>query len=179
MESGTRTPAYVELHQVDVCVVGGGMAGLTAALAAARHGARTLLIHDRPVVGGDASSGGRVHTCGADQHNGIPYLRETGILEEIRLDNLVCNPGRNWSVWDLLLYEKARFQDKLEMLLNCSVNQAAMDGPRIASVTAWQTTTQTQHRAEARIFIDCSGDAVLAPLTGADFRVGRDARSEY
>ncbi len=175
--SATTTP--LETHTADVCVVGGGMAGLTAALAAARHGARTVLIHDRPVLGGNASSECRVHICGADRHNGLPYLRETGILEEIRLENLRRNPERNFSLWDLLLYEKAAFQPNLTLLLNCSVNEAVMDGPRIVSVTGWQLTTQTRHQVQARIFIDCSGDAILAPLTGAAVRVGRDARAEF
>jgi len=68
-------------HRADVCVVGGGMAGVCAALAAARHGARVVLVHDRPVLGGNASSECRVHICGADRHGSIPNLRETGILE--------------------------------------------------------------------------------------------------
>lgn len=177
---------FTEEHDADVCVVGGGMAGLTSAMAAARHGAKTVLIHDRPVLGGNASSECRVHICGADQHNGIPYLRETGILEEIRLDNLARNSERNWSMWDALLYEKAAFQENLTLLLNCSVNQAQMAAPagagkaaRIAAVSGWQTTTQTNHLVRAKIFIDCSGDAILAPLTGAAFRVGRDAQSDY
>ncbi|HHN47266.1 MAG TPA: FAD-dependent oxidoreductase, partial [Planctomycetes bacterium] len=112
-------------HEADVCVVGGGMAGLCAALAAARHGARTVLMHDRPVLGGNASSEMRVHVCGADRHNQIKYMRETGILEEIRLDNLAVNPNRNFSVWDTVLYEKARFQPGLELLLNCSCLDAS------------------------------------------------------
>jgi hypothetical protein len=182
-QDGIRT--FAETHEADVCVVGGGMAGLMAALAAARHGAKTVLMHERPVLGGNASSECRVHICGADRHNSIPYLRETGILEEIRLENLARNPGRNWSVWDTVLYEKARFQDGLALLLNCSANEATVapgtggQGPRILSVTGWQTTTQTRHTVRAKIFVDCSGDAILAPLTGAAFRKGRDAKSDY
>jgi len=166
-------------HDVDFCVVGGGMAGLVAALAAARRGARTLLIQDRPVLGGNASGEVRVHVCGADRHNGIRHMRETGILEEIRLDNLRRNPNRNYSIWDTLLYEKARFQDNLELLLNCSCMDARMDGLRIESVTGWQLTTQTHHVVKAAIFADCSGDGILALPTGAEFRMGREARSEY
>jgi hypothetical protein len=65
-------------------------------------------------------------------------------------------------------------------LLNCSCLEAKMEGAdRIASVTGWQLTTQTYHTVRAAIFADCSGDAILAPLTGALFRVGREARSEY
>ncbi len=168
-----------QTHEADVCVVGGGLAGLCAALAAARHGARVVLMQDRPVLGGNSSSEIRVHVCGADRHNSIPNLRETGILEEIRLDNLRRNPQRSFSLWDTLLYEKARLQEGLTLLLNCSCLEAAVHDGRIASVRGWQLTTYTYHTVQARLFIDCSGDAILAPLTGAEYRVGREARAEY
>ena len=166
-------------HDVDVCVVGGGMAGLCAALAAARLGARVALMHDRPVLGGNASSEMRVHVCGADRGNQIPNLRETGILEELRLESLRRNPHQNASVWDTILYEKIRFEPNLSLMLNCSCMDAEMSGGRIASVTGWQLTTQTVHTVRAAIFADCSGDGVLAPLTGAAFRMGREGRDEY
>ena len=85
-------------HEADFCVVGAGMAGICAALAAARSGARVVLMHDRPVLGGNASSECRVPICGADRAGRIPYLRETGILEELRLDNLRRNPHRDYSL---------------------------------------------------------------------------------
>ncbi len=166
-------------HKVDFCVVGGGMAGLVAALAAARRGVRVLLMHERPVLGGNASSECRVHICGADRHNAIKNMRETGILEELRLENLYRNPNRNFSVWDTILYEKALAEPNLELLLNCTCQEAAMDGKTIRSVTGWQMTTQTYHTVEAKIFADCSGDAILAPLTGAGWRMGREASSEF
>jgi hypothetical protein len=166
-------------HDVDFCVVGGGMAGLCAALAAARHGARVVLMHDRPVLGGNASSECRVHVCGADRHNQIKNMRETGILEELRLENVHRNPNRSFSIWDTVLYETARAEPNLTLLLNCTCLDAAMDGSRIASATGWQLTTQTNHTVRAHIFADCSGDGILAPLTGAEFRMGREARNEH
>lgn len=168
-----------ETHHADVCVVGGGMAGLAAAVAAARHGASVILMQDRPVLGGNASSEVRVHVCGADRHNAIPNMRETGILEEIRLDNLRCNPNKSYSIWDTVLYEKAFYQPGLTTLLNCSCLDAEMDGTRIVSVTGWQLTTETYQRVEASIFIDCSGDGILAPLTGAQWRKGREGQTEF
>ncbi len=166
-------------HEADFCVVGGGMAGICAALAAARRGARVVLMHDRPVLGGNASSECRVPICGADRAGQIPYLRETGILEELRLDNLRRNPNREYSIWDLILYEKAQYQPNLTLLLNCSCLDAKMAADAIESITGWQLTTQTYHTVSAKVFADCSGDAVLAPLTGHPFRMGREARSEY
>jgi len=162
-------------HTVDFCVVGGGLAGLCAAAAAARHGASVALIHDRPVLGGNASSEIRMHICGA--HG--PHMRETGIVEEIKLENAYRNPQYVYSIWDSILYETARFAPNLQLLLNCSVNSATMDGARIASVTGWQTTAETWHTVSAALFADCSGDSILAPLTGAEFRLGREARAEF
>jgi hypothetical protein len=166
-------------HEVDFCVVGGGMAGVCAALAGARHGAKVALMHDRPVLGGNASSECRIHICGADIHNHHPHMRETGILEELRLENLRRNPQRSFSVWDLILYEKLQHEPNLTLLLNCSCLEATMEGGRIRDVTGWQLTTQTRHTVRASVFADCSGDAILAPLTGAKFRVGHEARHEF
>lgn len=178
MSTEKRALATIE-HEVDFCVVGGGMAGLSAAVAAARHGASVALIHDRPVLGGNASSECRVHICGADRHNALPNLRETGILEEIRLENLRRNPVRSWGVWDTVLHETLLAEPNLLPLLNCSVLDAKVAGRRVESVTGYQSTTETFHRVRARIFADCSGDGVLAPLSGAAFRIGREARDEY
>lgn len=165
----TKTPS------ADVCVIGGGMAGLCAAIASARHGARTILLHDRPVLGGNASSEIRMWICGAHGKQN----KETGILEEIQLANLHRNPSLNYSIWDSVLYEKAFFQPNLHVELNCSVLDAQMDGGRIASATGWQLTSQTWHTVQAGQFIDCSGDSILAPLTGAAWRHGREARQEF
>ncbi len=174
-----RSPFRTVSHQVDLCVVGGGMAGLCAAVAAARHGATVALMQDRPVLGGNASGEIGVHILGADRNGYIPYARETGILEELRLENLWRNPQGSLQYWDLVVYNLVRHTPGLTLLLNCSCLDAAMDGARIASVTGWQLSTQTWHRVQARIFADCSGDGILAPLTGAATRMGREAAGEF
>ena len=174
-----------EYHSVDVCIVGGGMTGLCAAIACARRGAKTLIMQDRPMFGGMASSEMRMHILGAqerwtrDGDWNWRDLRETGVIEEFRLANQRHNPQMSWYVWDGVLYDKARMEPNLEYLLNCSCQDASTEGRRIRSVTGWQTTTQSYHVVKAHIFIDCSGDSVLAPLVGAEFRVGREARSEF
>ena len=68
-------------------VVGGGMTGICAALAAARNGAVTALVHDRPVLGGNASSEVRLHICGASANMRKPELSEGGIVHELILAN--------------------------------------------------------------------------------------------
>lgn len=164
-----------ETQEFDVCVIGGGLAGICAALAAARNGAKTALIHDRPVFGGNASSEVRMWICGAHgKHN-----KETGLLEEIQLENLRHNPSLNYSIWDGVLYGKIRFQPNLTPFMNCSCTDAMMDGDRIVGIKAWQLTSQTWYTIHAQQFIDCSGDSILAAVTPAEFRVGREARSEF
>ncbi|OJU13455.1 MAG: hypothetical protein BGN88_13950 [Clostridiales bacterium 43-6] len=162
-------------HRVDFCIIGGGMSGVCAAVAAARHGTKVLLMQDRPVLGGNASSEIRMWVCGAHGDNN----RETGILEEIQLENLYRNNTPNYQIWDSVLYEKVRFQENITLLLNCTCIDAEMDGNKIKSVKGWQLTNETFHTIEADYFADCSGDSVLAPLTGADFRIGREARAEF
>jgi hypothetical protein len=168
-------------HQVDVCVVGGGMAGLIAAVTAARHGAKVLLMQDRPVLGGNASSEIRMWICGARGAD----AKETGLLEEILLANYYRNRSRKYALWDTILYEKARYQPGLELLLNCACQEVNIEGDpqspsgaHIVSVKGWQSTTQTYHEVRASCFADCSGDSVLR-ISGAEFRLGRESQEEF
>lgn len=168
-------------HQADLCIVGGGLSGICAAIAAARHGAKVVIVQDRPMFGGNASSEIRMWVCGAHGMN----RRETGIIEEVELENIYRNPNKVYSVWDTILFEKVRAEPNITSILNCSVCDAQTsggkpgDGTPIRSVTGWQTTTQQWHTVCASLFADCSGDSVLAPLCGAEHRVGREAREEF
>ncbi len=163
----------------DFCVIGGGMAGVCAALAAARCGVDTILVHDRPVLGGNASSECRVHITGANQHGGRHDARETGIIEELMLTNLAVNRQQSYSVWDTVLWEALRYQANLRVLYNCSCLEARRDGDRIASITGWQLTTQKAITVEAQFFADCTGDAITAPIADAEARRGREGRGEF
>jgi hypothetical protein len=89
------------------------------------------------------------------------------------------NPNTSFSIWDSILYEKVKFQENITLLLNCTCNAASMDGNRIQSIRGWQLTTETWHTVEAGLFADCSGDSILAPLTGAEYRTGREACREF
>ncbi len=169
-------------HRFEVCVVGGGMSGLCAAIASARQGRKTLLVQDRPVLGGNASSEVRMWICGAQGKEN----KETGILEEIQLDNALLNPAGNYSLWDAVLWHKAVSQPNLTLLLNCSIcdgQSEAVAGDaslrRIVRLRGWQLTSQLWHDIEARVFIDASGDSILAPIAGARTRWGREAASEF
>ena len=163
------------IHHAHFCVVGGGLSGMCAAIAAARGGSQVVLVQDRPMLGGNASSEVRMWISGAGGSNN----RETGVIEEIELASLWRNPDKNYSIWDSILYEKVKNEKNITLLLNCSVCDAKMQDNKILSVTGWQTTTQRWHTVYADNFADCSGDSVLAPLTGAEYRLGREAASEF
>lgn len=162
-------------YQADFCVVGGGLAGLCAAIAAARKGLSTVLMHDRPVLGGNASSEIRMWVCGAHGEDN----RETGIIEELQLENFYQNSGLKFAVWDSVLYEKAKAEPNLTLLLNTSCFEAKMEGNVLKNIKGWQSNAETFHVVEASYFADCSGDSILAPLTGAMYRYGREAQAEF
>jgi len=163
----------------DVAVIGGGMAGLCAAIAAAREGAQVALIHNRPVLGGNASSEIRMHIVGADWHASMPNRRETGILEEILLEHKRRNPENSWPLFDSILWEKAAFQKNLTLYLNTHITDADMDGDKIRAVRGIQQTTEKRFTFTADIFVDATGDATIAALAGADAALGRESRDTY
>lgn len=169
----------MEKKNFEFIVVGGGMAGICAAIAASRKGVKTALVQNRPVLGGNASSEIRMHICGADHHMSRENARETGILEEILLENKRRNPEMNYPVFDAVLWEKVKFQENLTVFLNTHVDGILMDENKIQSVTAVQETTEKKYELTAGLFLDSTGDGTLGYLAGARYRSGREAKREY
>lgn len=165
--------------EADIVVIGGGMAGISAAIAAARMGAATILLQDRTVLGGNASSEIRMHIAGATRHGIRPNLRETGIIEEILLENKYRNPEHSYALFDTLLWEKVKYQENLELYLNTYVNGVRTEGRKILSVSAFQTTTEKKIEVYGRQFIDCSGDGMISALAGARYMFGREGRDVF
>ena len=122
--------------ETDVLVCGGGMAGVCAALSAARNGARVVLVQDRSRLGGNASSEIKMHIVGADCHGKRPGWREGGVLEEIRLDDAVGNPHRAYELFDLLLYDKCVREPNLTLLLDSAVYRAEVAEGKITQALA-------------------------------------------
>jgi hypothetical protein len=165
----------------DFVIIGGGLAGVCAAIAAARNGAKTILVQDRSMLGGNASSEIKMHIVGADCHGNRPGARESGIIEELRLEDAVRNPHRSYSQWDLLLYEKIKAEPLITLLLDTtclSCKREAGTGA-ITSVTALRNSTEDLFELSAPLFADCSGDSRLAVEAGADYHVGREGREDY
>lgn len=184
LEVGSNTFSEpVTLGPFDLAVVGGGLAGLCAALAAAREGARTVLVHDRPVLGGNSSTEIRVPPFGTAEHN--PWAYETGIIEELLTEERArshdrVNYGHTNAVWDLVLYEACRRELSLTLVLNTIVFAVDMAKlRRIGSVTGAQSGTRKLLRISADLFIDATGDGVVGGPAGVPWRVGQEARSEY
>ncbi|RCW48510.1 FAD-dependent oxidoreductase [Paenibacillus prosopidis] len=172
-----------EAVKSDVTVVGGGLAGLCAAIAAARLGQKVALVHNRPVLGGNSSSEVRVWVCGATGHGINRYARETGIMGELFVENQYRNPEGNPYLWDLTLLEAVRSEPNISLYLNTDVREAEADGDAesrvIRSVTGWMMGSERLIRFESDAFIDCTGDGLVGFLTGAMYRIGREARSEF
>jgi hypothetical protein len=174
-------------HRYDLVVIGGGLAGLCAAVTAARKGIQTALIHDRPVLGGNASTEIRVPPVGATQCN-FAYSRETGIIEELFLNNLFRNPTWSPEGWNLELESLVRNEPNLFLFLNCAVCDVALAASesgadnadkKIESVKAYCAMAETWHIFYAPYYADCSGDGVVGASAGAVFRYGVEARSEF
>ena len=169
-------------YETEVCVVGGGMAGICASVAAARNGAKVVLVQDRPMLGGNASSEIRVPVSSAYGYplGGGKVLenREGGLIEEIRLENIYRNPSCNWQVWDHVLWNFCAREKNLTVLLNTSVMECATNANRIVSVTGWDSISYTRVTVKADVFIDCSGDGILR-LSGAAWMKGRESRRDF
>lgn len=165
--------------QYDFVVVGGGLGGVCAAIAAARGGVQTALVHNRPVLGGNASSEMRMHICGADHHMSRPNARETGILEEILLENKRRNPEMVYPIFDAVLWEKVQYQENLELYLNTQMTKVVCEGETITAICAEQMTTEKQFYIKGSMFLDGTGDGVLGAKAGAEYRIGREAKSQY
>ncbi|OHX64624.1 FAD-dependent oxidoreductase [Flammeovirga pacifica] len=165
--------------EYDVVVIGGGAAGMCAAVSAGRNGAKVALVQDRPVLGGNSSSEIRVHLNGVNHlKNGKPE-RETGIIEEMLLHNRFNNPQDSYPVWDHILYDFITKEKNIDLYLNTSCLRAIMKGDEIDAAYCWQLTTETEFTFKAKQFIDCSGDGLLGATAGAFYRTGREASSEF
>ena len=163
---GGLPPNIDEPKPYDVVVVGGGLAGAAAAVAAARHDCRVALVQDRPVLGGNASDEIEV-PIGGDQSREPFDPRETGIIEEIAGDS-----ARVETV--------VRAEKNIDLYLNTRATGIRMKDPKtIAAVVAQDVTSGRRLAFSGRIFIDCTGHGWVGFWAGADFRVGREAKSEF
>ena len=160
----------------DLCVVGGGIAGICTAVSAARLGLSVALVHDRPVLGGNNSSEVRVH-LGAYQ-NIPPYPRLGDVLAEF-------GPKSGGNAREASVYEDekklaiVKAEKNIRLFLNTHMRGVATNETgAIMKLYAQNTVNSGYEIITAKWFADCTGDGNLGFAAGADFRMGREAKSE-
>lgn len=178
MAPGEPHMRLVDLN-CDILVAGGGLAGVCAAISAARAGAKVILLNDRSRLGGNSSSEVKMHVVGANAHKSRPGWREGGLIEELRLEDAVNNPHRSWELWDLLLYDKVISEPNITLLLETTLYSTETKDATIRQVMARCDKSEHLYRIQAKIFIDATGDSRLALEAGAEMRHGRESRSEF
>ncbi|GHV96236.1 hypothetical protein AGMMS50293_25560 [Spirochaetia bacterium] len=167
-----------ELISTDIVVIGGGVAGVCAALAAARQGASVSFITDRPVLGGNSSSEIRVWTRGAGGGGNL-LSEEMGILGELKMRNLYTNPEFNVFLWDEVLLDVVLAESKIKLFLNTHVTGPELEDKRIRSVRAFQLDSEREFVFTGAYFIDATGDGTIGAAAGIPFVQGREGKDTY
>lgn len=169
-------------RQADLVVVGGGLSGVCCAITAARAGCSVVLVQDRPLLGGNASSEVRLWVLGATSHmgNNNRWAREGGVIDELLVENTYRNPEGNPLLFDALLLERVAGERNITLLLNTAVYEVEKnDEATIRSVKAVCSQNQTEYVVTAPLFVDASGDGVVGFLAGAAFRMGAERKEEF
>ena len=164
---------YVEM-EAPIIVCGGGLSGVCAAVSAARHGSKVILIQDRPMLGGNTSSEMRMGIVGVREDQ----CQEAGIIEEMQCRNFYFNPLQRYPLWDDVIYSTVVEEKNINLLLNTSVRDVVMNGNEIAAVKCWNSNNYTEYTIKGKLFLDCTGDGILR-LSGAKYRRGTEAHSDY
>ncbi len=160
----------------DVIVAGGGPGGISSALASARHGAKTLLLQNRPMLGGNSSPEISINMDGAEMYN--TYSREGGIAEEIR--RLRDFDTDNVNDWTSAMTKLADAEPNLTVAYNSHVCDVAMENETtIKGVTVLDTMQLIKRTYTGKMFIDCTGDAWVGYYAGAKYRFGRESKYEF
>ena len=160
--------------EAPIVVCGGGLSGLCAAVAAARHGSQVILIQDRPMLGGNTSSEMRMGIVGVREDQ----CQEAGIMEEMQCRNFYYNPLQRYPLWDDVMYSTVVEEKNIRLLLNTSVRDVVMNGKEIAAVKCWNSNNYTEYTIKGKLFLDCTGDGILR-LSGAEYRRGTESKSTY
>ncbi len=160
----------------DIIVAGGGPAGCPAAIAAARKGAKVLIIQNRPTLGGNGSSEVGITFDGATRPH--IYARESGIPEEIR--RLRDRDPEYFGDWERALTHLVQAEPNITVLCNNHVYEADMKSDSvIRGVYAMNIRTLEKMHFTGKLFIDCTGDAWLGYYAGAKLRFGREAMWQH
>ena len=158
------------------------MSGTCCAITAARAGLKVVLVQDRPVLGGNASSEVRLWILGATSHmgNNNRWAREGGVIDELLVENTYRNREGNPYVLDTILLEKVVSEPNITLLLNTAVFELTKSDPdTIKSVRAFCSQNSTMYEISAPLFCDASGDGIVGFMAGAAFRMGAESKEEF
>lgn len=161
--------------QYDLVVAGGGVAGMCAAVAAARQGLKVALIHDRPVLGGNNSAEVRVHLGGSIECGPYPNLGNM-IKEFGHTKKGNAKSAENYEDWKKMSFVEN--EENISLLLNTHVTDLEMKDGSIEALLARNIETGELMRFSAPVFSDCTGDASVGYLAGAEWRTGRESLAE-
>lgn len=153
----------------DVVIVGGGMAGCSAAIAAAREGCSVVLIQDRPVLGGNASKEVRVHTIGMSGYRIVDEIN-TGHYANGSPLAVPSTENRH------RIIEK---EPNIKLMLSTRAFRVNTNGRVVNSVDVKHIATGEECRIKGKQFIDCTGDGWIGYWAGNRFMIGREASNEF
>lgn len=168
----------IELKK-DIVVIGGGLAGICAAISAARLGKTVALVQNRSVLGGNSSSEVRVWVSSATNVGVNHYARETGIMGELFVENQYRNIDGNPYIWDALLLEKVKLESNIQLFLDTEVNEVFYENENIIHVRGWTQSAEKSITFVGEKYIDCTGDGFIGYLANANYMLGREARETF
>lgn len=163
-------PKTEHLGDFDFAVVGGGVAGVVTALAAARYGLKTAFINDRPVLGGNGSDEGHISLDGA-AHKGD---HETGIIYEIKTVKECEN-----LTWTQAFTRFIKSEKNISLFENMLVDGAVSDDNKINGLQMVNTYSLKKFTLSAKYYCDATGDAWLGYYANAVYHIGREAKHQY
>ena len=171
IEKLSESQAPAQSQRYDLVVTGGGLAGCASAIAAAEQGLKVALIHDRPLLGGNASSEIRVHTLGIYGH----YDRILKMIDTEHYPN-----GSSDAIFDQQKRDaNVKRYENIDLHLNWRAYDAVAIDDTIRYVDARQTATGERKRFEAPLFVDATGDGWIGYWAGAEFTYGRESVYKY